>query len=83
MSDFEKWKPVFVLNQLYPKRSFKKEWHLANKRIIFEHRSADNLWGRFGGGWQWELGFKASSGFHSVIISLLVCSLMIYQKETK
>lgn len=29
-------------------------------KIRFEMRSKDNFMGRFGGGWQWKVGFQAS-----------------------
>ena len=33
--------------------------------------------GRFGGGWEWELGIQAGRGFRTVIINLGVASLRI------
>lgn len=33
--------------------------------------------GRFGGGWQWAVGFKASAGFRTIILELLVLSVRI------
>ena len=43
--------------------------------ISFEWRKASNAWGRFGGGWQWKLGFQY--GYRCLIISLLVADLRI------
>ncbi len=63
------------LNQMLPKREIRKTFHLGRWRLTYQWRSAHNLWGRFGGGWQWKLGIQA--GHSTVIISLLVCSLSL------
>lgn len=39
--------------------------------IKVTHRGPQ-YFGRFGGGWQWKVGFQASTGFRTVIVSLLV-----------
>lgn len=39
---------------------------------------ANKAWGRFGGGWQWKLGFQA--GGKTVIFNLLVGKLKITRK---
>lgn len=46
-------------------------------KVTVDHRPADALMGRFGGGWQWKLGFQASRGFRTVIVNLLVFSVRI------
>ena len=46
-------------------------------RIIKNSRKRP--WGRFGGGWNWELGFQASSS--TVILNLLVLSVRIYRPK--
>jgi hypothetical protein len=38
-------------------------------------RSSKSIWGRFGGGWQWKLGFQASRTI--IIISLLVMEIRL------
>jgi hypothetical protein len=48
-------------------------------RFVYNRRSKDNLWGRFGGGWNWELGFQA--GGRTVIVNLLVASVRIERKR--
>jgi hypothetical protein len=64
------------LNKLYPKKTeYVKKWSWGRVNFTYEHRSKDNLWGRFGGGWQWELGFQASSS--TIIFNLLVSSLRV------
>lgn len=42
-------------------------------KITYSHNKACSLWGRFGGGWNWKLGFQAGS--KTLIISLLICEL--------
>jgi hypothetical protein len=37
--------------------------------------------GRFGGGWQWKVGFQASAGFRDIIINLLTFSVRITRRE--
>lgn len=43
-------------------------------KIKLEHRPP-KLFGRFGGGWNWKLGFQA--GGKTLIISLLVFSIRV------
>ena len=51
--------------------------------ISFEMRSKENVWGRFGGGWDWKFGFQA--GGKTLVISLLVAELTFnfFPKEKK
>ena len=64
-----------ILNHLEPKQTFVKEWQWAGLNFKYEHRSPNNDWGRFGGGWQWEIGAKWGST--TVIFSLLISTLRI------
>lgn len=43
--------------------------------VTYERRSGNDLHGRFGGGWQWKLGFQA--GGRSVIVNLLVANVRL------
>lgn len=43
--------------------------------IAYSRRSKDELWGRFGGGWNWKLGLQA--GYTTLVINLLICSITI------
>lgn len=52
-------------------RVIKKKTSVGRLEITFEHKSKKCMLGRFGGGWNWELGFVA--GGHTVIVNLLVC----------
>lgn len=64
---------VVRLNKLEPKLEVRKEWRLWRVRIVYHWRSSENLWGRFGGGWNWKIG--AQAGGRSLIVDLLVFSL--------
>ena len=73
---------VVELNKIVPRLEVKKEWRLGRLRFVYNWRSKKNLWGRFGGGWNWELGFMA--GGKTVILNLLVASLRIsWHEEAK
>jgi hypothetical protein len=52
-----------------------KTWRIGRVKINFSMRSTNGYMGRFGGGWDWKLGFQA--GGHCVIFSLLVADLRI------
>ena len=54
-------------------KRIRKSWRIRRLTIIFEHRNKKDHMGRFGGGWNWELGFVA--GPNSLILNLLVFSL--------
>jgi hypothetical protein len=45
-------------------------WRL---RARFTWRRSANLWGRFGGGWNWKVGIQV--GGRTAIVSLLVADL--------
>lgn len=52
--------------------AYEKVWWLGNKvRVKFEKRDARELLGRFGGGWDWKLGFALGKG--TLLLFLLVC----------
>lgn len=53
----------------------RREIRIRRLFIGYEHRSKDELWGRFGGGWNWKLGLQA--GYTTLIINLLICSITI------
>jgi len=53
------------------KRSFK----IGRFKITYNRRSKKNLWGRFGGGWNWEAGFQLGSS--TLIINLFIASIRI------
>lgn len=50
-----------------------KTYSIGRLKIVFDWRSKTNLWGRFGGGWNWKFGFQA--GGSTCIVSLLIADL--------
>lgn len=52
-----------------------ESWQLGSWIVTLSKRATDGLMGRFGGGWNWKLGFQA--GGNTVIISLLIAELRI------
>lgn len=70
---------ICYLNKATPKLEINKYWEIGKLRIDFKWRSKKNFWGRFGGGWNWQLGFQA--GGNTIIFNLLICSLSFYLKK--
>jgi len=66
---------IVRLNRALPKREWKREVWVGRLRLQVQWRAANNLWGRFGGGWQWALGFVASRS--TLILNLLVMTLRV------
>lgn len=54
-----------------------REWNpfSSRLRIKFSWRSKKCMWGRFGGGWQWALGFESAST--CIIFNLLICHVRV------
>ena len=50
-------------------------WKWGRLDFRFHKRGTDGVMGRFGGGWNWEVGFQA--GGKTIIFSLLVATLRI------
>lgn len=42
-------------------------------------RSRDNAWGRFGGGWNWALGFRI--GGSTLLIDLILLSIILRRRK--
>jgi len=66
---------IIRLNKLLKKNEIRKKYKIGRLEIAFEWRSSKNLWGRFGGGWNWHLGFQI--GGLTIIIFLLIFSIRI------
>lgn len=64
---------VVHLNKTWPKKRVKRNWQIGRLEIFYNRGSKDNLWGRFGGGWQWKAGFQL--GGRTLIIMLLIAEL--------
>lgn len=58
-----------------PREEYRREFKILRRRVLIHWRSRKNLWGRFGGGWNWKFGFQA--GDNTVILSLLVFDITI------
>jgi hypothetical protein len=48
----------------------RRTWKIAGWRVRFEYVSGSE-WGRFGGGWNWALGFRAGG-------STLECYMLVF-----
>ena len=60
--------------------TWKWKRQIGRLSLAFEWRSRDNLFGRFGGGWQWMIGC-CTGGWHSggitSLLNLLVCTFRV------
>lgn len=56
-------------------KNIRKEVVRGRFRLVFEMRDPSGLMGRFGGGWNWALGFHASGS--TVLLYLLVATLRL------
>jgi hypothetical protein len=84
MSDKDKsqldfWLRVLKVNASNPIIEFSRSWRLGSFDIKFSYRSRNNVWGRFGAGWNWKLGFSA--GGRCCTLHLLIADLRIYYKK--
>lgn len=66
---------VVRLNKATPRLEVKRNWRCGRWKFSYSRRSSKNIWGRFGGGWNWKLGMDI--GGSCVILNLLVSSLRI------
>lgn len=71
---------LVALNKLFGiKYIYKFEFFFWRWKIQIEQRRKENLWGRFGGGWDFELGVQV--GGSSVIFSYGVGMIRIRLRE--
>ena len=70
---------MVALNKLWPKEEIRREWNIGKLSIEFCWRSSKNLWGRFGGGWNWKLGFAASGS--TILLHILIFTIMIWKRK--
>jgi len=66
---------ICALNKLIKEPTWNFRWAVGRLKIHFEWRSSKDLWGRFGGGWDWKVGFQ--SGGSDIILYFLVCSVRL------
>jgi hypothetical protein len=64
---------LIKLNKLHPPEKINFRFRIFFIEVVFDYRSSNNFWGRFGGGWNWELGFQL--GGCTLLINLLIFSL--------
>lgn len=76
----EKWvEPMLAVNKLLHTDEIRQSITVGPLFVEFLWRSKRNLWGRFGGGWNWIVGVEI--GRTTVICNLLVFSLRFKWKH--
>ena len=73
------WVNVMRLNRATKTLEIRRKWAVGRLEVTFSWRSKKNPMGRFGGGWNWQLGFEA--GGSTIIVTLLVCSVRFHWKK--
>lgn len=73
------WVNVLRLNARLPRLEIRKRWQGKRWGCSFSWRSGKNLWGRFGGGWNWALGIQI--GRTTVHLNLLICEVSIWRRK--
>ena len=68
---------IVRLNEANPIKAVRKSFRIFGFEVEYERRRKDNLWGRFGGGWDWALGFEL--GGSTLLINLLVSIITIHK----
>jgi hypothetical protein len=69
------WLWVMRRNAAEPILKFERSLKVGKLTVRFSWRSTKNIWGRFGGGWNWKAGFSA--GGSTVYFHLLIADLMV------
>ncbi len=73
---------LVAINKIFPKTEIRKTVYIGRLKVEYHWRSSKNLWGRFGGGWNWELGLQI--GGSTIIVNCLIFSLTFsWYKEIK
>ncbi len=57
-------------------RNIRKKWTLGNFETTFQWKSSKELMGRFGGGWNWKVGFQIGST--TIIFNVLVFTIRMH-----
>lgn len=70
---------VMRMNQAEKRREIRRKVELGRFRLGFTWRSSKNTWGRFGGGWNWKLGFSA--GGSTIFLHLLIADIWFAVKK--
>jgi len=72
---------ICALNKLDREREIYKRIRLGKLNVSFQWRSPKRFWGRFGGGWQWALGFEVAK--RTLNLNCLVFNVMIWREGRK
>jgi hypothetical protein len=67
---------IIRMNRAERKREIHKTWRVGRLEIHFHWQSSSCFWGRFGGGWQWVVGFEASRGFRTMILNAGISAIL-------
>jgi len=67
---------ICALNKLEGEREIYRKVRIGKLNISFHWRSSKHLWGRFGGGWQWALGFEVAK--RTLNLKCLIFNIMIW-----
>jgi hypothetical protein len=68
------------IKRIYPETEIRKKWTFFGFDIRYSRRSKNCLWGRFGGGWNWEFGIQI--GGETICFNLLIAQLQITWRKT-
>ena len=52
-----------------------RSWVILGRKVRYSRKSKNSRMGRFGGGWNWNIGVQVGGG--TIIVNLLVASLRI------
>jgi hypothetical protein len=70
---------ICALNKLENKKEFYKKITFGKLNISLRWRSSKCFWGRFGGGWQWALGFEMGS--RTINLNCLIFNILIWREK--
>lgn len=72
---------IVRLNKSTKEIAIRKKITFWRLEIRFVWKSKKNLHGRFGGGWNWKLGFQSAG--KTIIFSLLICAITFHVIEKR
>ena len=74
------WVWIMRRNKAEKKERIVRKAQIGRLRIRYSRRRKKELWGRFGGGWNWAIGFEA--GGTTLLVHLLISSISFnWRKE--
>jgi len=72
---------IMRFNRVYPRIEVIKSLRIGRFEVRYNWRSKKNLWGRFGGGWNWQLGIQIART--CIILNCLIFMLRFYWRRPK